>query len=138
MLNAFVIFFGKNFIFLITLLTIIFFFLQSSQIKKRSLFLGVPSLILSYILAFIAGKLYFDPRPFASNHFKPLIAHVANNGFPSDHALLSFTLASIVFVFNKKWGIVLFILGLFVSSARVVAGIHSPIDILGSFVISVL
>ena len=71
-------------------------------------------------------------------HFTPLISHAANNGFPSDHSLISFAFASIVFLFNKKLGFVLFLLSFLVGLSRVYVGVHYPIDILGSFLICII
>lgn len=106
--------------------------------SKRILIFSVVILPLVYIVAQIAGKIFYDPRPFVIGHFIPLVVHAANNGFPSDHSLISFALASIVFLFNKKLGFVLFILGFLVGLSRVYVGIHHPVDILGSFLICVV
>jgi undecaprenyl-diphosphatase len=91
--------------------------------------------IVSYIISRIAGALYFDPRPFVVGHFIPLIAHAADNGFPSDHVLLTGALAMIVWFYNKKLSIVLWVLALLIGWARVYVGIHHTADIVGSIVI---
>lgn len=132
------IFFAKYVYLLVILLAIIFTLLQPRQIQKKILILAVITLPVTYIVAFLAGKIYFDPRPFVLEHIKPLIPHAANNGFPSDHTLITSAIAAILFVFHKKWGILAGLLALLVGVGRVYARIHSPIDIIGSFVISIL
>lgn len=92
---------------------------------------------LAFVLARIASLLYYDPRPFVHFQFVPLIPHAADNGFPSDHALLSSALAAWVYLFNRKHSYVLWVLAILVGIARVVAGVHSPIDILGSALIAI-
>jgi len=103
---------------------------------KRMIIFAVFSLPLTFVLAKAMGHLYFDPRPFVTSHTSPLIAHNPDNGFPSDHALLVFALACLVFVFDKKMGLLFGLLALAVGVARVYVGLHSPIDIAGSFLIS--
>ncbi len=130
------IFFAK-YLYLVIIFIAILYFLLSRSKKKRMIILGILSLPLTFILAKLTGLAFYDPRPFVISHFVPLIPHAANNGFPSDHALISFALASLIFVFNRKLGIILFALGILVGASRVYVGIHFPIDILGSFIISV-
>jgi undecaprenyl-diphosphatase len=91
--------------------------------------------VVAEVLTQIGGALYTDPRPFAVGHFHPLIAHVADNGFPSDHALLAaFLVAGVVLV--RFWLAlpIVAVLGVLVDWARVGAGIHHPIDVVGSTV----
>lgn len=84
---------------------------------------------IAYILSRIASKLYYDPRPFVTEHVKPLIAHQTDNGFPSDHALLTGTLTAITYFFNKKIALGMLILTVIIGIARVLAKVHSPLDI---------
>lgn len=90
-------------------------------------------------LALIGGALYNDPRPFVGSHVKPLIAHAADNGFPSDHALLAAFLVACVLL-ARAWFAVppVAVLGVLVDWARVGAGIHRPIDVLGSTVFVII
>lgn len=90
---------------------------------------------VSYVIKTIAGKLYYNPRPFVILHFKPIVEHAANNGFPSGHAFWSMALAAIVFPFNKKLGSLLALLALLVARGRVAALVHHPIDVVASIAI---
>lgn len=137
MLNIFMVFLAKYLYLFIVLISVLFFFKEKTR-RKSILIFSVFILPLTYIVAQIAGKIYYDSRPFVVEHFTPLISHAANNGFPSDHSLISFTLAAIIFLFNKKLGFVLFFLGFLVGLSRVYVGIHHPIDVLGSFQICIL
>jgi undecaprenyl-diphosphatase len=99
--------------------------------------LSVISLPLAYIFSKITSIIYFDPRPFVVGHFTPLITHAPDNGFPSDHMLLASAIASIIFAYNKKLGVVAWVIAFVVGASRVLAGVHHWIDILGSAVIAV-
>jgi len=127
---------GKYLYLVVILLAIVFVLLQPRETQKKMLMLAVITLPLTYIVAWVAGHLYYDPRPFVAEHIQPLIVHAANNGFPSDHTLITSALAAVIFIYNRKWGIGLGMLALLVGVGRIYARIHSPIDILGSFVIS--
>ncbi len=85
-------------------------------------------------LMLIGGKVFYDTRPFVRDHITPIIPHAADNGFPSDHALLTFFLAFVLWAWSKRLAIVLFVNALLVSWARVAAHIHSPLDIAGGLV----
>jgi undecaprenyl-diphosphatase len=97
---------------------------------------GLLSLIFGLVLVKIAGALISDPRPFVVHHFTPLIAHAPDNGFPSDHTTLAMVLALVVLQVSRTWGVVLVIAALTLGAARVAAGVHSPIDILGAVVVA--
>lgn len=134
-----IIFFAKYVVYIIMLIAIVYLvLLKDKNIRKKFLLLAIPTLVVSFIISRLASMLYYSPRPFVSGHFTPLIQHAADNGFPSDHTLISMTLAVIIFMFNKKLGIITGILGLFVGISRIFAGVHSLVDIIGSFGISIL
>jgi undecaprenyl-diphosphatase len=116
----------------------IVFFTLSKKDKKKMFFLSLFSGIISVILLKISAMLVNDPRPFVVNHVIPLIPHVADNGFPSDHTLLTMWLALVVYFYNKKLGIVLIIVSITVGISRVLALVHHPIDIIGSMIIAII
>ena len=95
----------------------------------------VIMLVLSLIFSRIGAALIADPRPFTLDHVKPLISHAADNGFPSDHALLAAAIVAAVLLIAPAWSIPFTILGILVDWARVGAGIHHVEDVVGSSVI---
>ncbi len=116
----------------------IYFILQSKEIRKHILILSSIYLPTTYIVAKISSFIYFDPRPFIINHFVPLISHTNDNGFPSDHMLLTSAIASILFIYNKKLGIIFWIVAIMIGLSRVFVGVHHFIDIIGSAIISII
>ena len=105
---------------------------------KKTLMFILPSLIITFVIAILAGHIYYDPRPFVIGHFTPLIPHAADNGFPSDHALLVSAIASVGTYLNRRLGIILWLLAIIVAVSRVYVGVHHPIDVIGSAVISIV
>ncbi len=104
--------------------------------KKRIVILAAISLPLVYILAKVGSHFYFDPRPFVVGHFTPLVSHSADNGFPSDHVLLTSAVAALFYPFSRKTSYLLFFLAGIVAVSRVYVGVHHTVDVLGSFAFS--
>ena len=130
--------FSASYLYLVSAAVFIgYFFSTKGALRRRFLFLSLFTLPLSYLLGLLAGILYYNPRPFVVLHITPLLSHAANNGFPSDHALLMGTLAAIVTVYNRRLGALLWGLAILVGASRVLAAIHHPIDILASFAIAI-
>jgi undecaprenyl-diphosphatase len=138
MTDLFFIFAAKYLIVLPPLLLAVFFFTQPRDSQKKILIFAVPSLVLIYLTAFIAGHLYYDPRPFVVGNFTPLVPHAANNGFPSDHALFASAMAAIGMFLNRKLGIVLWVLAALVAAGRVYVGVHHARDVLASMLIALV
>lgn len=106
--------------------------------KKEIIRLGIFSLPLAFIVAKILSIIYYNPRPFVVGNFTPLVNHVADNGFPSDHLLLAGTLASLVTIFNHKVGLIFWTLTIFIAISRVYVGVHHLVDVLASMLISII
>lgn len=115
----------------------VFLWKVDKKVLKMLLFVSVISFPLAFIIAKLSSFVLFDPRPFIVERVAPLIPHAADNGFPSDHTLLTMAIASVVFAFNKKLGSVLFIIALCVGTARVLAKVHHPLDIIGAAIIAI-
>jgi undecaprenyl-diphosphatase len=126
-----------EYFFIISLVVVGLYWLQAKRSTKISLaYQVIVGGVVALVLDLIAGNLYYDPRPFVTHHLVPIIAHAADNGFPSDHALLTSFLGFTMLLYSKRVGIFLLIIALLVSWARVAAHIHNPRDIVGSFVIA--
>lgn len=128
---------SAKYLFLISfVVTGIFFLSLSSKDRTKMLFVGILSSGISLILLKISSVFINDPRPFVINHVMPLIPHAPDNGFPSDHTLITMWLALVVFLNNRRVGIALIVISFVVGISRVMALIHYPIDIIGSIVIA--
>ena len=97
----------------------------------------VVALPLAYGTAKLAGHFYAHIQPFAVQGITPLIPHVIDNTFPSDHMLLAAAVASLAFAYNRTLGLVLWVGALAVGAARVAALLHYPVDIATSAAIAV-
>ena len=131
MINQLIIFVGQDLFFLLPVLVAIIFFQLPS--RKRTPYVASLALggILALVLAKLASHMFFDPRPFMSGQVTALFPHSPGNGFPSDHTTYGITLALVSFAYSRKWGWVMILIAIAVGAARVLAHVHSWIDILG-------
>ena len=113
-----------------------YFLFQSRDSQKRMALFAIPAGLFALALGMLANHLYFDPRPFVVGHFTPLVPHAPDNGFPSDHTLLVSAIAMIGTLWNRRLGIVLWILAFLVAISRVYVGLHHVLDVAGSIAIS--
>lgn len=112
--------------------------LQASRKNKAPMALSIIlSGIAAGILDKVSAKLYYDPRPFVSHHVTPLVQHAADNGFPSEHTLFTFTIAAALFFYRPKLSYAAAILSAAVGISRVAAHVHSPIDIIGGAIMGI-
>lgn len=105
--------------------------------KKVSLdlFWHVAAAFLIYWI--INQLLPMRPRPETITSFPPLISHLPDNSFPSGHAIFWWASWWAIHLFLKKPQItwIFFFIWLLTVSARVLAGIHYPWDILVGFLL---
>ena len=136
---SFLIIFGAKYLIAVPVLAaLLYLFLFRRNKRRIYILLSVIALPISYALGFIAGHLYNNPRPFVVDGTTPLVAHAADNGFPSDHTLLAATIASILFIFNRPAGIALGMLAILIGASRVGAGVHHWVDVIASIGISII
>ena len=96
---------------------------------------GVIGGVVCLVLVKAAGAVFYDTRPFVTQHIAPLFPHAADNGFPSDHTAVTMLIGFCVLVVSWRWGLVLLGLSLLAGAARLLAHVHSPADIAGAVVI---
>lgn len=96
--------------------------------------------LTSYVLAKISGSLYQPEkmRPFEQLGTQAGAAYLNNPGFPSDHALFAMFLVLAVWYAtrNKRVASILFLLTIMMCVGRVLALVHTPLDVVGGVVIA--
>ena len=90
---------------------------------------------LAWILAKILKILIHTPRPFdAFDHVQSLFMETGY-AFPSGHTMVASAIAFTLFFTHKKAGYIFMFFALLIGLARIIAGVHFPIDIFGGFVL---
>lgn len=112
--------------------------LWGGQERRQVVLLAVLTAIVALLLGAIIGHIWYHPRPFAMGLGHLYLPHEANYSFPSDHAtfLASLSFMLLWFRSTRMAGVIMLIIALCVSWARVYVGVHFPMDIVGGFVLS--
>jgi len=106
--------------------------------KKKEILKVFFSAALAWVLAVVLKTLFKVPRPFLSlPNIHPLFSKTTFS-FPSEHAMFLSALAFSIFFLHKKAGYVFMFFALLICLARIIAGVHFPIDILGGFILGSL
>ena len=131
-LDTLIIFFATSFSIILIVITIVYIFKNSSNDSFfRKILIIFGSAILTYCLVKIIKNLVFTPRPFLSlDSVNLLFKYGDYDSFPSGHTAIFSSLAMAIYFYNKKASILFFFGALIIGVARVIAGIHFPIDIL--------
>ena len=94
--------------------------------------LGLANLAVEGLNQFI-----FRPRPFADLQVSLLFYRPTDSSFPANPAAIAFAVATGVWLWNRKVGIALAVVGILFALARVYAGIFYPLDGVGGAAIGV-
>lgn len=107
--------------------------------KHSALFAGY-SAVGGVLINRLITLFYFHPRPFMDNIGTTLINHEPDSSFPSDHTTFMFSIASmLIFIRSTRiTGCILFFLGLLGGTSRVFCGVHFPLDLFGSLLVSLV
>ncbi len=126
--------FGANELIFLTFF-LVFLALIFGGVKERKAFLLIIiGVIFAEILIKITHIFFFESRPFITFNLTPLISHIPDAAFPSEHASITAVLA-FTYLFCKSKFSPLFLLSmLWVGFARIYVGVHYPLDILGGII----
>lgn len=133
-MDRLVLYTAKYLIILPVLVTLFIWIDQDGKQRKKYLALLVIGGLLSLLFSRLGSHFYVDPRPPFKDAVVPLFTPSGYNGFPSDHALLASFLAFAALKYSRPLGAFLLLLAVIIGWARVDAGVHHLLDILGSFV----
>ncbi|KSU85858.1 undecaprenyl-diphosphatase [Fictibacillus enclensis] len=99
--------------------------------KRTAIYAGC-TVALALVLNIIFHLVYYHPRPFAVQHVHKLIPHAKDSSFVSDHALVVFSIAWILWMRSSTWRIPVLCWAALVGISRIFVGVHYPVDVAGS------
>lgn len=137
-MDIFIVFCAKYLIIVVGLFALGYWLTLPRKQKTEVLLMGIITGLVAFILAKVGSAMFIDPRPFVSDGVTPLFAYTADNGFPSDHTLLGMIITMALLSVSRKWAVNLFVLTVIIGASRVLAGVHHPIDIVGSILFGAL
>ena len=99
-------------------------------LRQRVWLAVMTSAIAGLLLAALVTHLYSDTRPFVSrSETRLLVSHAADNGFPSEHATVSFAVAGTLIWWRRWIGLIVIFVASLIAFARVFVGVHWPSDV---------
>ena len=126
--------------FALVLLTL-WFAPPSSRVRQRYQF-AVLQTALGLFLANLIVKgmnlIYFRPRPFAVMDVTRCFYRPTDSSFPSNPATVGFAMATGVYLYHRRAGLVMYGLATAFALARVYCGVHYPLDIVAGALIGSL
>ena len=102
---------------------------------------GIVAGLIALLSAKLMSLIYQDgERPFMILGVDPKAAYLNNPGFPSDHVLFVFAITFVVWASTKSkpLTLALLIMSVMVAAGRVLALVHTPLDVLGGFAAALL
>lgn len=138
-LDWLVVFFAK---YLVYVLAALFLgcLLKGKYWKQQALYFSLATLgiiVARGILTPIIGVLLSTPRPFRALGIEPLFVVNDATSFPSGHMAFLTPLAATLWFLNKKWSAWFSVASVFVGVARITAGVHWPLDIVGGILVGI-
>ena len=94
---------------------------------------------IAWLVANGLKLLFKTPRPFLAPEIDitPVFFYGGMNAFPSGHAALFVALGMMAWFHDRAVGVLVLVCAALISIARVMAGIHYPIDIIGGICVGV-
>jgi undecaprenyl-diphosphatase len=106
--------------------------------RWKEIFFVSLSVCAAWGLAIFFKFIFQIPRPFIQfENVVPLIK-ATNYSFPSLHSAFFMAIAIAIFLYQKKAGYWFMFSALLIGIARIMTGVHFPIDILGGYIIGAL
>jgi undecaprenyl-diphosphatase len=92
---------------------------------------GVMSAGIALVVVQVVGRLVDRPRPFVEHphHVHNFLHHVADAGFPSDHATALSAVSVALLLRSRRLGAAIALLSVIVMVGRVALGAHYPSDV---------
>lgn len=106
--------------------------------KWKEFFLLFFSSVTAWVFAYILKFLFKTERPFIALEGVRSLFSESGFAFPSGHSTFFMALAFSIFFYHKKAGYIFIVFALLIGMARIMAGVHFPIDILGGYLLGFL
>lgn len=138
-MDSLIVFLAKDAIYALLPISIGLIAWDASRTKNiKNIVVLLLGLMLAVILAKISGLYFYHNQPFIEQGFTPLFMHEKDNSFPSNHTLMATYFALAVIRINWRLAIGLTGLAIIIGVCRVIAGVHYPVDIIGSVIIAAI
>jgi len=116
-------------------------FSGSSQQERERNQLAAPSAIVAMFAGNLFIKLlnvlFYRPRPFAIHTIQLLFYRPSDSSFPSNATAVGFSMATAVWLHNRRAGAVMYVLASLLGLSRIIGGVHYPSDVLAGALVGI-
>lgn len=126
--------FGANELIFVTFFIVFLLIALGGPKERKAFLLIIIGLILGEIFLQLTHLIFFEPRPYVTFNLIPLIKHVPDAAFPSEHTTMMAILAFAYLFCISKFTALFLLFMLWVGFARIYVGVHYPLDILGGII----
>ena len=119
----------------------VLFFLLKKTAREKILVLTAfcGAVVGRFVFVLLLRLLEFRARPFVNGGVHQLLPHdPAEASFPSGHTTVMFAIAFAVFAYDRGWGTIFLLVSLWSAVARIVSGVHFPLDIAGGIFVGLI
>jgi len=119
---------------LMSLILLAFWFEGRDQAQRernqKAVLRAIIALLIANIVLKLCNLVYFRLRPFATHEVNLLFYEPTDSSFPSNPATVGFSIATAVWLYNRRLGAVLLVLATLFGLSRIYCGVHYPLDVI--------
>ena len=127
---------------IMSLILIVFWFegqdRDQRERNQRAILRAIVALFIANIILKLCNLVYFRQRPFVGHEVNLLFYHPTDSSFPSNPATVGFSVATAIWLYNRRLGALLLVLATLFGLARIYCGVHYPSDIIAGALLGAL
>ena len=127
---------------IMSLILVIFWFEGRDQDRRernqKAILRAIIALFMANVVLKLCNLVYFRPRPFVDHQVNLLFYRPTDSSFPSNPATVGFSVATAIWLYNRRLGALLLVLATLFGLSRIYCGVHYPLDIIAGTLLGAL